>query len=778
MVQVIIVLIVLGVLIAFWKFFLFILIAGFVFWILKRNFASGKVQNTDEVKINMPSQENETFRSTYQPRREELKKNSNDFWIGSDQTITVAGYTISNGMLYVGKGLGSCRGYEIECALINPDLPINKKNDDYRVRRLDYWPSYSSASPEARSSYLKWLAAGKKDTEVDIGYVFLYFYGLERRLLHDCERSSNVQLEKDVLCAEIERLLSIYGINNSFYNYATSLLEFVRAEQNQYSKLYQEITPPVTNHAGCSLMLKMGLGQLSRDDMQIPSDWALAWYFSTPQPPVFTRTAAQRCKEEFKMLFSIEYEKAFGSGLKLKQNKTKLVIEHHPASRSLNEKTFINRLDLPDVTVLTNPIKKIAPIIQLCHERLDSYSRYLGRNPERVGTLDALLELPSTLWPEDVEKKIRSLQELVLNSNGQTVIKYSTFLEYLPDWKDKSRKRMNLFLEALDAHKLGMEPDIRFGGTMPEQDSHIILFLLPENQNKQTLSSQYAVASLAVYLAVIVSKADGEIAKEEVTMLSNQLGRWLDLELVEKSRIKAHLRWLIMQPLTMNGIKKRVEPIPQSDREMIGDLLFQIVHADNVVDVQEIKLLERIYRVLGLDVNTFYNKLHSVNLEPVTVVASQNSEQGYAIPKPQSVRVQDVPIVETSLDVRKIAILRSETERVTSILSAIFDQDETDANHDSAQEGAEFDNENNSQEMIASDLWGLPEPLSDFIRLLTKRTFWKLQELEEIASDRELMLGGALEQINEAAYDQFDDAFIEGDDVMEVNQKIVAVINQ
>lgn len=780
MVQVIIGLILIGLLISFWKFFLFILVVGLAFWILKKNFASKKVQGNDEKKVILPPSQMDkpSFRHMYQTKVEGLKKNSEDFWIGADRTITVAGYTISSGMLYVGKGLASCHGYEVECALITPDLPINKKDDDYRVRRLDYWPSYSSASPEARSSYLKWLSTGKKDVEADIGYVFLYFYGLERRILHDCNHDSNIQFEKDVICTEIERLLSIYGNNNSFCNYATSLLEFIRSDQNQYSKLYQQITPPVTNHTGYPLILKIGLGQLSRDDMPIPSDWALAWYFSTPQPPVFTRTAAQRCKEEFKMLFSTEYEKVFGSGLKLKQNKTKLVIEHYPASRSINERTFSKSLDLPDVTVLTSPIKKIAPIIQLCHERLDSYSRYIGRNPERVNTLDALLELSPTLWPGDIEKKIRSLQELALSNNGQTVIKYSTFLEYFPEWNDKSKKRMKLFLEALDTHKLGMEPDIRFGGTVPEPDSSIVLFLLPENQNKQILSSQYAVASLALYLAVIISKADGEIAKEEITLLSNQLGRWLDLEPAERSRIKAHLRWLIMQSLTMNGIKKRIEPISPSDREMIGDLLLQIAHADNVVDIREIKLLDRIYRVLGLDMDTFYNKLHSVNLEPVTLVSSSNSEQGYAIPKPQSVREHAISITETSLDAKKIAVLRSETERVTSILNAIFDEDETDLNHDSSQEEVESNDENNNQELIALNLWGLSETLSDFIRLLARRTSWNLQELEEIASDRELMLGGALEQINEVAYDQFDDAFIEGDDVMEVNQKIVAVINQ
>jgi len=50
---------------------------------------------------------------------------------------------------------------------------------------MDYWPSYCEVSPRARAAYLRWLEDGRRDESTYIGYVFLFFYGLERRLLGD-----------------------------------------------------------------------------------------------------------------------------------------------------------------------------------------------------------------------------------------------------------------------------------------------------------------------------------------------------------------------------------------------------------------------------------------------------------------------------------------------------------------------------------------------------------------------------------------------------------------
>ena len=49
---------------------------------------------------------------------------------------------------------------------------------------MTYWPSYSEISSAARTAYVDWLASGRRPG-AHIGYVFLFFYGIERRVLVD-----------------------------------------------------------------------------------------------------------------------------------------------------------------------------------------------------------------------------------------------------------------------------------------------------------------------------------------------------------------------------------------------------------------------------------------------------------------------------------------------------------------------------------------------------------------------------------------------------------------
>ena len=57
-------------------------------------------------------------------------------------------------------------------------LPVEKNET---VAPLPYFPHYIDLSPSQRFTYLNWLR--NVDNPIDIGYVFLYFYGLERHLL-------------------------------------------------------------------------------------------------------------------------------------------------------------------------------------------------------------------------------------------------------------------------------------------------------------------------------------------------------------------------------------------------------------------------------------------------------------------------------------------------------------------------------------------------------------------------------------------------------------------
>ena len=167
------------------------------------------------------------FPSTTRHRVEpaKLARAADQRWIPPESNVTVANRRISGGMVYVGSSLLPVGGWQdSEPALIVPGLKIARGRCDYSGEGMGYWPSYSEIPDESRAAYLDWLAGGRSDADAYIGYVFLFFYGLERRLLFDLRYLPERRGEARALIGEIERLRSIYAGNRSFDGYSTSLV--------------------------------------------------------------------------------------------------------------------------------------------------------------------------------------------------------------------------------------------------------------------------------------------------------------------------------------------------------------------------------------------------------------------------------------------------------------------------------------------------------------------------------------------------------------------------
>jgi hypothetical protein len=76
----------------------------------------------------------------------------------------------------------TCGLYVTEPSIIYMDLPINCPDDESAIPRPPYYPKYRELTPEQRYIYLK-LLTNPYNTDIDIGYVFILYYGLERHLL-------------------------------------------------------------------------------------------------------------------------------------------------------------------------------------------------------------------------------------------------------------------------------------------------------------------------------------------------------------------------------------------------------------------------------------------------------------------------------------------------------------------------------------------------------------------------------------------------------------------
>lgn len=105
---------------------------------------------------------------------------------------------------------------EYEPSALYISLPISKPSDGTVVQRPPYYPVYKELLPEQRWLYWQFLSdpfSGRHD----IGYVFLFYYGLERHLL-----SGNIEKAFDVIL----KLRNIYD-NTSFQSYSANALTLV-----------------------------------------------------------------------------------------------------------------------------------------------------------------------------------------------------------------------------------------------------------------------------------------------------------------------------------------------------------------------------------------------------------------------------------------------------------------------------------------------------------------------------------------------------------------------
>lgn len=746
----------------YWPALLVIGGIGVAVWFYRKSAAQSPAPQQDgsiTLRVSVGSEyDSDASDYSYSSRQKPSVQDGDELWLPEGKSINVGGYLLNGGLLYVGKGLSGGNEWQIEAALIDPSLPVNKSDDDFTVRKLNYWPSYSEASREARASYLNWLAHGRSDQRADIGYVFLYFYGLERRALADATSSAAAKAELPAIMREVERLLTIYGSSNSFRHYANSLLDFLKAGQEHAH--CQDSPLPLSSTGELTFQHRLCLGQISLLRKSLPGEWAYIWLMGDPTTRL--KTAAQRCPEEFKRAFLEQYTREFGDGMLLPQNKTRLKVSHQPASPSLRSSAHLEKhFDLPDVTVLSSPVKKLQGIAETCMTQLDAYSRFVGRNPDKADSADALLELPFNLWADQYRQPLENIRATIRTAGKPLATKFERLQGLFPDWHEvASRQKYQSLSRALAEAGMGIEPDIKFGGKVPTPDATVVIFSDENIQSYREPSPEYGAASLTLHLAVSVSAADGNVGNEERQLLLRQLEDWLHLNESARSRLQAHLRLLMTEPPGTNNLKKRIDSVSLNAKQAIGKFLAQVAKADDEVTPAEVKLLEKIFKMLGLEAQAVYSLLHVSTGVPVTVRPSDTSASGFTIPTPP--KPKEVGI---ELDMSRIAALHAESEKVSAILGEIFVEETVPVEPEPTPQEIEVE--------AHDSVMGLDDEHTALVRLLCTRSEWTRDELEEVAQDRGILLDGSLERINEAAFEMHDQPFCEGDDPVEINQEIV-----
>ncbi|MFK5979825.1 MAG: TerB N-terminal domain-containing protein [Rhizobiaceae bacterium] len=688
-----------------------------------------------------------------------LQQTQKSGWFQANHTANIAGRSIG-GMIYVGSPPRSGRYGGLCGAFIDPSLSVAKTGGDREGHGMHYWPNYSDISATARATYLDWLQSGRSDPNYNAGYMFLYFYGLERRFLLDDPSIS----EKGEILEEVIRLRQLFSENHSVQNYLNRFIDIARISLN-----LEKSHEPIFSHRGYDfpLSLSIMLGGMIKRNKRLTSDWTLSWLLCHPERRL--RTPAHRCEEEFHALFRLKFKEQYPDGMKVRCPQKILKVNYQAASGEfdLAMTPTAEGGSVPDISGIRKPLNDAQKIADIAMDELDKFSRYLGRNPDGRGTIEAQALLPDMLWslfPSVEFEALTGWADAIVAQGGLAPI--VDIVEKLENARpDKINKRqLTGAADALARLGFGMAPDPRFALRGPKFGDPVVLFELPEGVIQlEDVSDHYRFALLELALGTFIAQADGKVVQTEEDALKRSVQTAKGLTLSERTRLEANLTWLLAVPPDMGVFRTKLKNATEEQRGVIRQVVVSMAHADAIVRPEEIGGIEKVYKALGLDPALVYTDIHAaaVSDNPVSMREAQTGEAGEAIPREQ------IKNKGTVLDAARIAAIQTDTARVSSVLSNIF-----------GTEDAQNTDEIPQDDEIITQFNGLDAKHSAFASELIEREHWNERDFDELSGRYGLMPSGCLETINEWAFEHFNDALIEEYDGYELNPDITHTLRE
>jgi tellurite resistance protein len=668
-------------------------------------------------------------------------------WLAYSESVIVAGIEIKKGFLYVGPALLSPSG-ATDPALIDPRKNV-AATGQYNESHGAGCRSYATATPSARRAYLRWLADGRSAPDADIAFVYLYFYGLERRIILDVLRDGTGTHDFPNLYKELKRLYTLYAAKSpSFRRHCAQLIELVEVAGSE-DKLYERDLVAFPTTLDFPFLIRLALGQAVAATEAIPAQLAFSW--AEHEPSIVRPSAVTRHAAYFKKLFLLAYTARYGKGLVIAPNRTKLKLSYQPASRGLDGSGGVDMHfgEVPDVAASTELVKLLQELVNQCAQKLEPYSLYIGRNPKGRTTSESYLVLPFELWPEAAQFKLQTIKSLVGPAYRLfTVEELITHAGVDPEIGQEEQQGLLL---ALVASGLGIEPNLTGLRRVLESAERVVLFENNGVEDTAEDNGASTIARLSVELAAIIAHADGDFCERELDHLCKSIERWTHLAPPLRRRLQARACLLRASPVALSSMQRKIGLFDVAARAEIAGFAATMVLADGTASTAEVAVLEKIYQQLGLDAQTVYRDIHS------PFAAGVMGKVGAAVDG----AAQGQPFV---LDREKIAALQSSSREIAERLAGIFNEEP-----EALVTGSVF----HSASADAPTVLGLDPIHSKFARILTSRATWDRAELVDVALDLAMMLDGALERLNEASLDQYDMMFIEGDDPIEINPELV-----
>ena len=685
-------------------------------------------------------------------------------FFGPSTSLDLGRGVLRSALVYATK---TASGNSFDSSLVDSTLPVAPPNQS-QVDKLPYWPCYYESSPKQRSRYLDWLVGGRCDPDIELGYVFIYFYGLERRILID-------DADHIPIIEEVIRLCGIYNHSNSFRNYSSALLWLTILLAGRLKPVSEQLIA----EAICATerwhenVLGMCLAYHHIHNLALPFEVAII--IAQNDPRSRSSVIVKRHKEEFRKLFNRKYQTKFRNGLIPRASKRLKKIAYMPASSTLLRMSEYGNFHLPEnmpnVLAISSQFKPVLAIWEECITDLRVYSRACRASAGEQMTAEAYEALPEELrdgnHPE--EDAWMDLWNEYADENGWPLVPVYRLAKLKGiEPRDRLTKPQSArILATADALGIGVEPDARLTGRSYRWKERISPFFLETNDAEDMTS--YHAAAVLLRLGLSVSSADGQIDQDELGLIANHLESQFDLSKNQSKRLE-QLKYLLVNAEEADNTISTIltKRLPHNQRLLVGKFLVGIAAADQIVTSDEVRALRAAYRALELELRELDQLLLPYSTANTRTTTSNKTE-----PKQEIFR----------LDMETVSSIMAETKEVAAILYNVIAEDEEENFSGEARfENASMSvpqptNKMTKTAIIEPDTQPrkttleespmgfneLPPRFQPFFCALIENSRWTRKEAAALAHKHGVMLAGTIEAINEWSCEHFDDWLIEED---------------
>jgi uncharacterized tellurite resistance protein B-like protein len=696
-------------------------------------------------------------------------KNSVQFY-GPGTVVDLGCGLLADSLVYA---TGSRLDHLRDSSLIELGLPVAKQSDS--SDRLGYWPSYRSCNPSQRAAYLQWLYGGRSHRVVDLGYVFIFFYGLERRIVVDGQ-------DHECVARELIRLLPIFGQSNSFVGYATRLLWLAIYLSVDHGGMPDDVLVDairLTNRWRDG-SLEFYLAYLSRTQGRIDGDACYAW--AEQDQRAMRSIVCVRHAEKFKKLFMRRVDDSFPEGVPFPCTTRNKAISYHPASSTLlsaqHAMITASGQAMPTLEPRRSPCTELIQIWNNCIEQLKAFDRASRKATSEVAS-EAYEALPIELRDGDhpeLEHWNRLISR-VTDEDGWTLVSVNE-LARIKGIKQRSsftKSQTLSILNTADALGFAIEPDYRITGKNFRWNEPVAIFNCEMAKCDDRSVEKFRTAAFLLELGLSVAVSDNEVDERELEAIKRHIEAELDLPPDLTKRLSALRHLMIAKGPTLKTVPQTfLAALSKNQRKAIGSYLVSVAAADQIVTNTEKNVLRAAFQKLSLPLDMLLELLAPYELVKAELQSTATSAEAHFS--------AEAPV----LDFDRIRRIREETRHVHELLhdvinSAFEDVDASpilqhvDATDEPIEKIASAEAINISAQAtpivdqhMDVRLATIPNRYQGFCSKLAKRNRWNMREAQELARAHGLMYSAALETINEWSTDTLGDWLVEeiDDDVI------------